>query len=76
MKIYEFYQDERHFYIVSEYYNDGELFEKVTAMKLFSEKKAAITMKQILSAISYCHANKIVHRFDIFHYSSSLNFLI
>jgi len=62
MKIIEFYQDEKHFYIVSEFYNGGELFEKITSLKFFTEKQAAITMKQILSAISYCHQHKIVHR--------------
>jgi len=58
----EFYQDEKHFYIVSEFYNGGELFEKITTMKSFSEKQAANTMKQILSAVNYCHQAKIVHR--------------
>jgi calcium-dependent protein kinase len=28
----------------------------------FSEKDAAFIMKQILSAIEYCHNNKVVHR--------------
>jgi calcium-dependent protein kinase len=65
MKVYEFYQDKDHFYIVSEYYNGGELFDKIARMKFFSEKRAAITMKQVLSAISYCHQHKIVHRYII-----------
>ena len=62
MKVIEFYQDEKYFYIVSEFYNGGELFEKISSMKSFTEKQAAQTMKQILSAVNYCHQNKIVHR--------------
>ena len=62
MKIIEFYQDEKHFYIVSEFYNGGELFEKITSLKNFTERPAAAAMKQILSAVNYCHQNKIVHR--------------
>ena len=62
MKVYEFYQDEKSFYIVSEHYTGGELFDKISSMSSFSEKWAASTMKQILSAINYCHLNKIVHR--------------
>jgi len=65
MKIYEFFQDEHYFYIVSEYYNGGELFDKILSTNQFNEKWAAVTMKQILSAISYCHYNKIVHRYDL-----------
>jgi len=62
MKIMEFYQDDKAFYIVSEFYNGGELFDKITEMKSFSEKEAAQAMKQILSAVNYCHQNNIVHR--------------
>jgi len=64
MKIIEFFQDKEHFYIVSEYCNGGELFDKVSYMEDpdFNEKFAAETMKQILSAVSYCHQNNIVHR--------------
>ena len=65
MKIIEFYQDEKAFYIVSEFYNGGELFDKITEMKNFSEKQAAQAMKQILSAVNYCHQNNIVHRYLI-----------
>jgi len=64
MKVYEFFQDEHYFYIVTEYYNGGELFDKILSMNQFTEKWAAATMKQILSAISYCHQNKIVHRYN------------
>jgi len=62
MKIIEFYQDAESFYIVSEFYNGGELFDKISAMRNFTEKQAAITIKQILSAVNYCHQNNIVHR--------------
>ena len=62
MKVYEFYQDEKCLYIVSEHYTGGELFDKISNMSSFTEKWAAGTMKQILSAINYCHLNKIVHR--------------
>ncbi|CAD8109050.1 unnamed protein product [Paramecium sonneborni] len=62
IKIYEFYQDERFFYIVTELCTGGELFDKIRQEGSFSEKKAADIMKQILSAINYCHDEKIVHR--------------
>jgi len=62
MKVYDFFQDDECFYIVSEYCNGGELFDKISNMTHFSEKFAAETMKQIFSAISYCHHHNIVHR--------------
>lgn len=40
----------------------GELFEQIIKRPFFSERDAASIMKQILTAISMCHANNIVHR--------------
>ena len=64
MKVFEFFQDDEYFYIVSEYCHGGELFDKISNMTDFSEKFAAETMKQILSAISYLHHYNIVHRYS------------
>ena len=38
------------------------MFNRIKSLNHFSEKKAADTMKQILSAVVYCHAQNIVHR--------------
>ena len=62
MRIIEFYQDDEHLYIISEFYEGGELFDKIAEETSFNELKAANFMKQILSAIAYCHNNRIVHR--------------
>ncbi len=40
----------------------GELFDKLAGEKSLSEQYAVHIMRQVLSAITYCHANKIVHR--------------
>lgn len=42
--------------------NGGELFDEIIKRGRFSEKDAAHVMKQVLSAVSYCHAQNIVHR--------------
>jgi calcium-dependent protein kinase len=62
LKIYEFYQDTKYFYIVSEMCTGGELFDRIQEEGHFSERKAAMIMRQILSAVFYCHQHKIVHR--------------
>lgn len=44
----------------------GELFDRILdrieAKKLYSEKEACQIFKQMMSAVSYCHKEKICHR--------------
>jgi calcium-dependent protein kinase len=50
---------------LSDYYRlcyGGELFDKISEEQFFSERDAANIMKQVLSAINYCHSRNIVHR--------------
>ena len=62
MQIFEFFSDNKNYYIVSEICPGGELFEKISEQGAFTEKAASEIIKQILSAISYSHINNIVHR--------------
>ena len=62
MKILEFYEDDSYFYLVSELYTGGELFKRLVQETRLNENEAAEIMKQIFSAVSYCHNKKIVHR--------------
>ncbi|EAR83086.2 calmodulin-domain kinase (macronuclear) [Tetrahymena thermophila SB210] len=62
IQLFELYQDEQNYYLITEYCSGGELFEKIRQMEQFSEREAADYMKQILSAIVYCHSLGIVHR--------------
>ncbi|KAM3134083.1 hypothetical protein pb186bvf_013809 [Paramecium bursaria] len=57
IKIFEFYQDDRYFYIVTELCTGGELFEKIHEEGSFSEKKAAEIMKQQKLFIGYIQYN-------------------
>ena len=62
VKIYEYFEDEKRFYIVTDHIEGGELFDEIIDRGKFSEKEAAIVMKQLLSSIAYCHSHNIMHR--------------
>ena len=62
VRLYEVFQDDKRFYLVTELCQGGELFEAITKRTHFNEQVAASIIKQILSAIAYCHSKSIVHR--------------
>lgn len=62
VKMYEFFQDEKRYYIITELCKGGELFDEIISRGHFNENDAALLMKQLLSCINYCHSKNIVHR--------------
>jgi calcium-dependent protein kinase len=62
LKMYEFFEDDKRYYIVTDICKGGELFDEIVARGKFSERDASMLMKQVLSCINYCHQNRIVHR--------------
>jgi calcium-dependent protein kinase len=62
LKLYEFYEDRGNYFIVMEYVQGGDLFEKLKKVQYFTETAAARIMKQILSAIAHMHSKGIAHR--------------
>mmetsp|Transcript_4903 Transcript_4903/g.9178 ORF Transcript_4903/g.9178 Transcript_4903/m.9178 type:complete len:488 (+) Transcript_4903:452-1915(+) len=62
VKLYEFYEDENNYHLVTEYLPGGELFDYILKTRNLNELSAANVMRQLLSAVSYCHMNNIVHR--------------
>eukprot|EP00920_Eleutheroschizon_duboscqi_P041504 GHVT01099698.1.p1 GENE.GHVT01099698.1~~GHVT01099698.1.p1 ORF type:complete len:296 (-),score=57.64 GHVT01099698.1:677-1564(-) len=59
---HKLYEDKGSYYAVFEKCGGGQLFERIKAMKSFSEEDAATICKQMLMALKYLHAQNIVHR--------------
>ena len=62
VQLFEFYQDEKNYYMITEHCNGGELFEKIINDGSLSEGAAAEYMREVLSVILYLHDRHIVHR--------------
>ncbi|XP_053990245.1 calcium-dependent protein kinase 5-like [Hylaeus volcanicus] len=62
IRLFEVFEDTKNLYLVMEICLGGELFDRIIKLGHFPERYAALVLKQILSAISYCHANDIIHR--------------
>ena len=62
LRLFEVFEDVKNIYLVTEYCDGGELFDEIITRKSFSEKDAAQIIKQVLSAIAYCHSQNVCHR--------------
>ena len=55
LKLYEYFEDKKNIYLVTEICRGGELFDRIIENEFFSEKVAAKMFKQILQSLNYCH---------------------
>eukprot|EP00357_Protocruzia_adherens_P037149 CAMPEP_0115013246 /NCGR_PEP_ID=MMETSP0216-20121206/25280_1 /TAXON_ID=223996 /ORGANISM="Protocruzia adherens, Strain Boccale" /LENGTH=489 /DNA_ID=CAMNT_0002382581 /DNA_START=173 /DNA_END=1642 /DNA_ORIENTATION=+ len=62
IRVFDYFQDDRFYYIVMEYCQGGEVLEQLFKKKQFSENIVCDIMRQLLSAVAYCHDRNIVHR--------------
>lgn len=61
MKLFEYYQNEEAFFLISEYYEGGELLDYINKNTI-TEQFAVKIMRQLLQAVSYLHCKRIIHR--------------
>ncbi|CAG9317023.1 unnamed protein product [Blepharisma stoltei] len=62
VNVIETFETGRLCFLVLELCQGGELFTRITALRILSERQAALIMKNLFSAIMYCHDNSICHR--------------
>ncbi len=62
VKLYEVIEERNFMYLIMEYASGGEVFDYLVAHGRMKEKEARVKFRQIVSAIQYCHAKKIIHR--------------
>jgi calcium-dependent protein kinase len=61
-KLLEVYEDESAVHLVMELCCGGELYERLSQLRRYTERDAADVTHQMLDAINYCHAHSICHR--------------
>ena len=55
VKLYEVYEDDTNFYLITDLLKGGELFDEIVKRQKFSELDAAEIMLQVFSAVNYLH---------------------
>lgn len=61
-RLYQLMETDQTIYIVTEYASKGEIFDHLVAKGRMSEAEAKRIFSQIVSAVSYCHSQGVVHR--------------
>lgn len=62
IKIFEYFNTPFILNIILEYCNGGELFDEIVKVHHFDEITASHIMRQLFSAVSFCHSKNILHR--------------
>ena len=61
MKLYEFFEDDKNYYMVSEFCDQGDLFDKMQKLYCMNEIVVKFLMEQVLNAIAYLHSKGVIH---------------
>ena len=62
MKIYEFLEDEKNYYLIEEFCDGGDLDTILNGKKIYCEFLVKFIMYQVFLAINYLHIHNIVHQ--------------
>ena len=62
IKIFEIFEDDTEYYIVMEYCQGGELYEKIKSKTIFTESESVQIFRQLVSVLSFLHTKQIAHR--------------
>ena len=61
MKLYEFFEDSDNYYMVSEYCDQGDLYEKMEKLDYMNQIIVKFLMEQIFNAVAYLHSKGVFH---------------
>jgi serine/threonine protein kinase len=62
VKLVDFFDEPSSFYVIMEYIDGGELFDRIVQKQFYSEKEARDAVRVVLTTLKYCHDQGIVHR--------------
>ena len=59
--LYDFFIEPKHYFIVMEYMEGGDVFDRVGTLKNYNEEVARNVVFELLNALQYLHRNNIAH---------------
>ena len=62
LTLHRVYESDKHIHLVLDYVTGGDLYQRVTERKVYTEEKAAIFMKNLFDVMDYMHSMNVIHR--------------
>jgi calcium/calmodulin-dependent protein kinase I len=59
---YDYFKESDNLYVVLEYLDGGELFDRIVKKSTYTEQEARDVVETLLRALKFCHDRDIVHR--------------
>ena len=61
MKLYEFFMDKNNIFIISEFFDQGDLLTKIEKLGTMNQIVVKFIMEQIFNAVAYLHTKGVLH---------------
>jgi len=62
VKLMDWCETKKRIYMVVQFCDGGDVFERILKQKTFSEKEAAHVVRKVSEGLEHCHENNIIHR--------------
>ena len=62
VRLLHFFEEPNSFYVVLEYLDGGDLFDRIIQKTYYNEKEARDCALCVLRGIKICHDNHVIHR--------------
>mmetsp|Transcript_16178 Transcript_16178/g.24382 ORF Transcript_16178/g.24382 Transcript_16178/m.24382 type:complete len:353 (+) Transcript_16178:89-1147(+) len=62
VKLFDFFEEDRYFYVILEFLPGGELFDSIVKKSFYNEKEARDIVRIVCNGLKYCHDRGIAHR--------------
>ncbi|RHY25510.1 hypothetical protein DYB32_008274 [Aphanomyces invadans] len=62
IQLFDFFEEEHFYYIVTEYMEGGELFQRLIEKTYYTQQDAKNVVRTLLETIKFCHDKGIAHR--------------
>jgi len=62
LRLFGYFHDKDRIFLILEFAGKGEIFRELTAVRRYDEKTAAKYIRDVASALDYCHSKHVLHR--------------